>query len=99
MRILIIIPALLWTLPVFAEPRCGQFGDAPDHIDPGLAPKILKWVIGVEEYLKIPAPTSKTAALQLQEKIGSWKEAARSRLVDTIFMSAVEHGVNVNMKP
>jgi len=95
MRMLIIVSALLLSIPVLAEPRCAQFGDAPDHIDPDLAPKIIKWVTGVEDYLDVPRPLSKIAALQLQANVGNWKETARSTLIDSIFISAVEHGVNV----
>ena len=97
MRMLIIVSALLLSNPVLAEPRCAQFGDAPIISIRIFAPKIIKWVTGVEKAVDSPRPLSKIAALQLQANVGNWKETARSTLINSIFI-LVEHGVNVDIE-
>ena len=92
------IPAVLScviTSAALADATCSETGPAPEHVNPELAPKILKWVAHVEQNYKLPAPTSKAEAVQLQDRISTWEYKAQPETVDALFRAAVVHGVNV----
>jgi hypothetical protein len=90
----------------FAQVTCASTGPSPNPVDPTLAPRIIAWVIKVENKLGLSAANwhgqrarasdpAVAAALELQALTADWVAAARSGTVEAIFRSAVGHGVNV----
>jgi TPR repeat protein len=85
---------------------CAATGPSPNPVDPALAPRIITWVTAVEKKLGLtaanwhgqPARASNpavAAALELQALTADWEAAAQPGTVESIFRSAVGHGVNV----
>jgi hypothetical protein len=92
-----IILTMMLTVSTLASAgvSCDKSGDAPSKFNPSLAPKIVKWVTGVERQLKLQPPLSKVDAIRLQAVISEWEGQAPAGSVDSFFRSAVAHGVNV----
>ena len=78
-----------------ATVSCADSGEAPSKFDPSLAPRIIKWVSGVEKHLKLQPPSSAEDAMKLQAIIGDWTNQTPPESVDSFFRSAVAHGINV----
>lgn len=95
MKIIFLVALLAVSTLASADVSCDVVGDAPSRIDQSLAPKIIKWVSGVERHLKLQPPSSADEAMRLQAVIGHWQNQAQPESVDSFFRAAVAHGVNV----
>lgn len=78
-----------------ADVLCAPVGTPPDHINPDLPAKILKWTEAIENNMKISVPLTANRAMVLQAAISNWQNEVAPNTSEYFYRQAVAHGVNV----